>query len=70
MTSFPKRHPKQAMPKVGRLQGVALNGNLLGELDALRTTAAALEPLTSEQRTHVLACVCKLLAVEISELIA
>ena len=60
-----RRHPQP--PK----KAAAVSGNgLLSELDALRSTAAALEPLGPVERMHVLACVCKLLAIETSELVA
>jgi len=58
-----RRHPKP--PK----KAAATSGNgLLSELDALRSTAAALEPLGPVERLHVLACVCKLLAIDTSDL--
>src|SRR3990167_10892292 len=60
-----RRHPQP--PK--KATATSRNG-LLSELDALRSTAAALEPLGPVERMHVLACVCKLLAIETSELVA
>ena len=60
-----RRHPQP--PK----KAAAVSGNgLLSELDALRSPAAALEPLGPVERLHVLACVCKLLAIATSQLAA
>jgi hypothetical protein len=66
-----KRKPiTRKHPLPPKKAAAASNNGLLSELDALRSTAAALEPLGPIERMHVLACVCKLLAIETSELVA
>ena len=63
--SHPMKPRKAAGSKRARVEV-----RFVSELEALRTTAVALEPLGPVERIHVLACVVKLFAIDTSELAA